>query len=122
VGDQVMPFPAIPQLPTVQPRQVSGGASGRIIEFLDEQPIYGITDIAFIDLGAARGLRVGDEVVAYVQDRRPDGDPPTLPAEPVAQMRVIKITNNTATVRVTHMRHSSLSGEMPIRVSRQQSQ
>jgi hypothetical protein len=122
VGDQVMPFPAIPQLPTMQPRQVSGGATGRILDFLDDQPIYGITDIAFVDLGAARGVRVGDEIVAFVPDRRPGASPPTLPAEPVAQMRVIKITNNTATVRVTHMRHSSLDNEMPVRVSRQQSQ
>lgn len=122
VGDRVMPFPAIPPLPTVEPRQVSGGATGRIIDFLDEQLIYGISDIAFIDLGAARGMRVGDEVVAFVTERRPNASPPTLPAEPVARMRVIKITNNTATVRVTHMRHSSLTSEMPVRVSRQQSQ
>ena len=122
VGDYVMPFPAIPQIPTTQPRQVSGGATGRIIDFLDDQPIYGITDIAFVDLGASRGVRVGDEIVAFVPNRRPDGDPPTLPAEPVAQLRVIKITNNTATVRVTHMRHSSLDSDMPVRVSRQQSQ
>jgi hypothetical protein len=122
VGDQVMPFPAIPTLPTVQPRQVSGGASGHIIEFLDEQPIYGVTDIAFVDLGAARGVRIGDELVAYAPDRRPDGDPPTLPAEPVAQMRVIKLTNNTATVRITEMRHSLLTGDTPVRVSRQGSQ
>jgi hypothetical protein len=42
-----------------------------------------------------------------------------LPEEPVAQMRVIKLTNNTATVRVTHVRHSSLYDDMPVRVSRQ---
>lgn len=122
VGDPVIAFPAIPAMPTVLPRQVSGGASGHILEFLDEQPIYGITDIAFIDMGATRGVHVGDEVVAFVPERRPDGDPPTLPAEPVAQMRVIKVTNNTATVRVTHMRHSSLTPEMPVRISKQGSQ
>ncbi len=120
-GDQIMPFPTIPQLPTAEPRQVNGGATGRILDFLDEQPIYGIADVAFIDLGAARGLRVGDEVVAFVPERRPHATPPTLPAEPVARMRVIKITNNTATVRVTQMRHTSLTTEMPVRVARQQS-
>jgi hypothetical protein len=123
VGDLVMPLPAVPQIATAEPRRVNGGATGRIIDFLRPQEIYGTTDIVFIDLGAARGLNIGDEVVAYLPQRQADKDERyTLPEEGIAVMRVIKLTNNTATLRVTRMYYSALSEELPVRVSKQQSQ
>jgi hypothetical protein len=123
VGDLTMPLPAVPQIATVEPRRVNGGASGRIIDFLRPQEIYGTTDIVFIDMGSAKGLQVGDEVAAYLPERKADKDEGyTLPDEGVALMRVIKLTNNTATLRITRMYHSALSNELPVRVSKQQSQ
>lgn len=123
VGDLTMPLPATPQIATVEPRRVNGGATGRIIDFLRPQEIYGTTDIVFIDLGAARGLQIGDEVVAYLPERKADKDERyTLPEEGIAMMRVIKLTNNTATLRVTRMYYSALTEELPVRVSKQQSQ
>lgn len=123
VGDLVMPLPAIPQIATVEPRRVNGGATGRIVDFLHHQEIYGTTDIVFIDLGAARGMQIGDEVVAYLPQRTAEKDERyTLPEEGIAVMRIIKLTNNTATARVTRMYYSALSHELPVRVSRRQSQ
>ena len=123
VGDLVMPLPAIPQIPTAEPRRVNGGAGGHIVDFLRPQEIYGTTDIVFIDLGASKGLQIGDEIVAYLPQREAERDERyTLPEEGVARMRVIKLTNNTATLRVTRMYHSALSEELPVRVSKQQSQ
>jgi hypothetical protein len=123
VGDLTMPLPATPQIATVEPRRVNGGATGRIIDFLRPQEIYGTTDVVFIDLGAARGLQIGDEVVAYLPERKADKDERyTLPEEGIAVMRVIKLTNNTATLRITRMYYSALSEELPVRVSKQQSQ
>jgi hypothetical protein len=121
VGDLTMPLPAVPQIANVEPRSVSGGAQGTIIDFLDRQDIYGTTDIAFVDLGAARGLQIGDEIVAFMPERKADEDESeTLPEEAVARMRIIKLTSNTATVRITRMHQSSLTRDLPVRVSKQQ--
>jgi hypothetical protein len=121
-GDLTMPLPNVPALPTVEPRVVTGGAKGEIIDFLTNQDIYGTTDIAFINLGVASGMQVGDEVVAYLPERRAEKRPSRLlPEEPVAQMRIIKLGNNTATVRITRMHNTSLNTDLPVRVSKQQS-
>jgi hypothetical protein len=122
VGDLVMPLPQVPTIPTVEPRAVSTQTIGRVIDMLDEQPLYGTTDIAFVDLGASRGLQIGDEVVAFLPDRRISQGLRThsVPAEPVAQMKIIKVTANTATVRITRVQHAVLEVDMPVRVARQQ--
>jgi hypothetical protein len=122
VGDMTIPLPAVPTIPTREPRQVAGGAEGRIIDFLDPQPLYGTTDIGFINLGSAQGLQIGDEVVAFMPQRQPDRKKPdVLPEEAMARMRVIKLMSNTATVRITRMHNAALNGDMPVRVSKQQS-
>jgi hypothetical protein len=121
VSDLTIPMPAIPSIATTEPAMVSGGATGRIIDFLDPQPLYATTDIGFIDLGTAQGIQVGDEVVAFLPQRQPDKKKPDiLPEEPVAQMRIIKLTNSTATVRITRMHNTALKSNMPVRVSKQQ--
>jgi hypothetical protein len=122
VGDLTIPLPAIPTIPTQEPRMVTGGAVGKIIDFLAPQPLYATTDIGFIDLGSSKGIQVGDEVVAFLPQRQPDKKKPdVLPEEAVAQMRIIKLTDNTATVRITRMHNSSLTANLPVRVSKQQS-
>ena len=122
VGDMTIPLPATPNIATREPVRVTGGATGHIIDFLDPQPLYATTDIGFIDLGSANGVQIGDEVVAFIPSRQPDRKTPdVLPEEPMAQMRIIKLTNNTATVRITRMHNSALTSQMPVRVSKMQS-
>lgn len=122
VGDLVMPVPRVPAIPTTEPRVVAGGSIGRILDVMDQQPLYGTTDIAFVDLGTARGMHIGDEVVAFLPERSFNDELRShkLPAEPVAQMRIIKLTDNTATVRITRVRHAVFSTDLPVRVARQQ--
>lgn len=122
VNDLTLPMPAVPTLPTLEPRVVSGGAGGRIIDFVDPQLLYGTTDLGFIDLGAGQGLRIGDEVVAYLPQRQADKKADVLPEETVAQLRIIKVTDKTATVRITRVHNTALKSNMPVRVSKQQSQ
>lgn len=120
VGDLTIPLPPVPALPTEDPRTVTGGATGRIIDFLAPQPLYGTTEIGFIDLGSAKGMHIGDEVVAFLPERQPTKTrAEVLPEEPVAKMVVVKLTQNTATVRVTRLRYSALNPNMPVRVSKQ---
>ena len=123
VGHLTIPLPTIPQMPTMEPVEIAGGAQGDIIDFLAPQPLYGTTDIGFVDMGAARGINVGDEVLAYIPERQPTKTrPEVLPEEPIARMRVIKVTSSTATVRVTRVHNSGLTAELPVRVSKQQVQ
>lgn len=120
VGDLTIPLPSVPTLPTVEPIDISGGATGRIIDFMVRQPLYGTTDIGFVDLGSSKGINIGDELVAFIPERRPDKKKPdVLPEEIVARMRVIKLTDATATVRITRVHESGLSHQLPVRHSKQ---
>ncbi len=122
VGDVVMPLPVVPPIPTIEPAPVASQSVGRVIDVLDEQPLYGATDIAFVDMGADRGVQIGDEIVAFLPDRRVSIDfrSHNLPGEPVAQLKVIKVTANTATVRITRVQHAAFDVDMPVRIARQQ--
>ena len=120
VGDLTIPLPTIPTMPTEEPVDVTGGAAGRIIDFLAPQPLYGTTDIAFIDMGAARGVNVGDEVIAFIPERQPDRRrPEILPEEAIARLRIVKVTASTATARVTRVHNTGLSPNLPVRISKQ---
>ncbi len=119
VGDIAIPLPTAPAMPIGTLTEVSGGPNGRILDFLVEHPLYSNTDYAFVDLGASQGLAIGDELVAYLPARKPSKKhPEVLPEEPVARMQVIRTTNQTATVRVTHLNNTGLQLGLPVRVAR----
>ena len=123
VGDLVMPLPQVPAIPTTEPRAVANPTTmGRVIDVLEEQPLTATGDIAFVDLGTSRGVQVGDEVIAYLPERRVSHDlrSYSVPGEIVAHMRVIKVTDNTATVRITRLLHAAFSTDMPVYLARQQ--
>lgn len=120
VGDLTIPLPSVPTLPTVEPVEITGGATGRIIDFMVRQPLYATTDIGFVDLGSSKGVNIGDELVAYIPERQPDKKKPdVLPEAVIARMRVIKLTDATATVRITRVHQSGLNHELPVRHSKQ---
>lgn len=118
-GDLAMMLPSIPQLPGERMVEVSGGPVGQIVEFLEEQVLYGTTDYGFVNLGGAQGLTIGDELLAYIPEHKPSSKhAEVLPAEPVARMRVIRVMDKTATVRVTRLTNASLKRGLPVRVAR----
>ena len=74
-------------------------------------------------MGAARGVNVGDELLAFIPERQPTKTrPEVLPEEPIARMRVIKVTSGSATVRITRVHNSGLNADLPVRVAKQQAQ
>lgn len=100
-----------------RPQPVDDGPTGEIIEFQVEQPLYGVGDVAFLDLGVEDGVAVGDEVVVYLppQRVRTAGSRRT-PSEPIARLRVVRVTDRTATARVIGLRHPVLEPELPVRL------
>ena len=110
VGDIVIPFRPAPTLPRGSAQPITNGAAGAILAFRDQEPLYGTTDQAFIDLGASDGVRVGDELVAYLPESRAGvgSDAERLPSMPIARMRVVHAEPGNATVRVLSVENTSL--------------
>lgn len=119
VGDLTMPLPAVPPLPEDKLIEVAGGPVGKVIEFLVDQPLNATTDYAFVNLGTNQGVTLGDELLAYVPEHRPSAtDSEKLSEQAVAKLRVIRVTDRTATVRITRMHNAALETGLPVRVAR----
>jgi hypothetical protein len=118
LGDSVMPLETLPQIGLGEAEPVSSGPDGRLLEFLADEPLYGPTDIAFISIGRASGVGIGDEFGVYVPSRSVSGQSERIPAEPVARVRVIKVDENTATVRVLSIDNAALTGGLPVHMMR----
>jgi hypothetical protein len=118
VGDYLLPFEAATGLRRVQPAPVTGGAQGRLVVFLEGEPLLGSDDVGFIDLGRADGLNAGDELEAFVPARPGARRDYELPDRVVAQIRVVKVRENSATVRVIDASSTALSAGLAVRVVR----
>jgi hypothetical protein len=112
VGDLVMRPGALPVLPAGEPVEVETGPAGELLEFLGREPLYGMADLAFISLGRADGIGIGDEFAVYVPVAS------ALPAELVAVVRVVKVGERASTVRVVNVTSTALGDGLPIRLIR----
>lgn len=118
-GDLALPVEPFTAVSGVEPQRVEGGPTGRIVAFRDERQLHKTSDQAFIDLGSGQGVEIGDELVAWLPERRVEMDGEhSLPAEPIAVLRVIRVTTRTSTARVIDLRHPVLEPGLPVRVVR----
>ena len=116
VGDDVMPLEAMPAIPLGRPEPVEGGPQGRLLQFFEPQPIYGTGDQAFVSLGAGQ-LQVGDEIAVYVPARRISDDrADVVPPAEVARGLVVRLTDRTATVRLTKVVDTVIRDGLPVRL------
>ncbi len=109
-GQLVIPLEMFPDFQAEASAPVEGGGDleGRLVRFVDRQVLYGPTDQGFIDLGGRDGVQVGDEFIAYLPERasREGGvaawgqDREQLPAETVGVLRVVHVSDASATVKV----------------------
>jgi hypothetical protein len=111
VGDVVMPLYAVPELPIGDAEAVEYGVEGRILEFLAPAPMQGTTDLAFISLGRADGVRIGDEFAVYVSA---GGGIMTQSGT----LRVVRVGERTATARVISVTGTTMRDGLPIRLVR----
>lgn len=103
--------------------EVGYDVEGRILAFVEEQPMYGRAALGFLDLGRNDGVQEGDVFQAYlprreVSDQDADdleGDNVTLPPEIVAELRVVRVTPDYATFKVDEVRLPRLQADLPVR-------
>lgn len=112
-GDVAIPMPLYPEFAVEEAERVSGGhdLEGRILEFMLDHPLPGRADIAFVNLGILDGVRVGDLFTAFLPERaarsREGSEFRTyierLPPERIGTLRVIRVTDDVATVLVEQL-------------------
>jgi hypothetical protein len=112
VGDLVMRPGAVPEFALGEPEDVQAGPQGELLAFLHRQPLYSTTDVAFISLGRAHGVGIGDEFAVYVPAST------QLPAERVGVVRVVRVGDRTSTVRVVGVASAALGDGLPVRMTR----
>ena len=118
LGDSVIPLGVLPVIGMGQPEPVQSGPDGQLLEFLSNDPLHGPADIAFISIGRSSGVGIGDEFGVYVPSHRVSGQAERLPAEPVGTVRVVKVEENTATVRVLTVNNAALEDGLPVHMTR----
>jgi hypothetical protein len=118
VGDPVLLVGAVPELGLGSPEPVENGIEGELLQFVAEEPLHGTTDLAFLSVGAREGVGIGDEFAVYVPARADEPSATALPATDVATVRVVKVGETTATVRVVSVRSTALRAGLPVRMIR----
>ncbi|MEX0891868.1 MAG: LysM peptidoglycan-binding domain-containing protein [Gemmatimonadota bacterium] len=112
VGDLVLVDTPRPAMPRGQPRAIANGPTGAILDFARDRPLNSVLHHGFIDMGADRGVSLGDEFEAFAAG---DGE---VPPQPVAHLRVIRVERTSATVLVTGLTSTALRGGLPVRLIR----
>ncbi len=118
-GALAIPLDSFPEPVQPQPDPVEGGVEGTILGFGTEQNLYGAESLAFLDLGAQDGIRLGDELVV-IQPERSAGRRMSqdLPSQVVAELRVVRVRELTSTARVFDVVTPVLEPGLPVRVVR----
>jgi len=105
----LQPFPAVEG----DNQPLANGPTGRIIGWEVEQALYGTSDRGFVNLGSGE-VQIGDVLLAYRPARVVSGS--TVPTEPVAYVKIVRVEENSATFRVTKVLQRRLDTGMPLQV------
>jgi LysM repeat protein len=112
IGDLAVPvvrFPLAAGARAVEARDLPG----RILAFQDDRPLQMQHSILFLDVGRSAGVGVGDEFEAFVpRGQEAWGERPEIP---VARMQVVRVTDGSASVRVTGMEQPAIEAGLPVR-------
>lgn len=113
-GDLAVPIERIPGVGGNAPGAQRGTpVQGHIVAFQSPHPVQMTQEIAFVYLGAGSGVRTGDELVAYLpREQRTWGIRPEID---VARLQVVRVTNQTASVRITDLDQPALEAGLPVR-------
>ncbi|HEX2079217.1 MAG TPA: LysM peptidoglycan-binding domain-containing protein [Longimicrobium sp.] len=112
-GDVVIPMEAFPIRHTRRAQSVDPDLQGRLLAFETQAPLQRTESILFLDIGRNAGVGLGDEFEAY--DPRTERRWGTRPEIPVARMQVVKVTERTASVRVTQLEQPRITVGLPVR-------
>jgi hypothetical protein len=116
-GNLAVPMEFYPDFraPAAEPVDGEPDLHGRIIVFVDESPMPNRMTRAFVDIGASHGVNVGDVFEAYLPERPAHQDGALMPEETVAELRVVRVTDTTATVVVDEITTLDLGPGIPVR-------
>lgn len=112
--DPVLVTGVLPPLAAGEPAPVQAGPEGELIAMIEEQPLYGTTDIGFVTLGAGT-VAIGDELEVYLPRHRAN-TVDVVPAQRVGTVRVVRVEDATATVRVLDVENAGLEAGLPVRL------
>lgn len=117
IGDQVMEAESFDLQPGVFAEPVPTGPSAELVALLDEQPVSSTEDFVFISIGRNQGIVIGDEFEIYAPTRE-SAMGLSLPEEHISSGRVVRVTEETATLRLIEMRHPTVDVGLPVRLVR----
>jgi hypothetical protein len=118
IGDYVMALGTAPAIPRGDYTPVTAGPETTVLDFLLPHSLYGPGDLAFISLGADQ-VGIGDELVVYTPEQKLDNErPEILPKTTVGVVRVVKVRDHSATVRIMSLNNTGLRNGLPARLIR----
>ncbi|HEX6371097.1 MAG TPA: LysM peptidoglycan-binding domain-containing protein [Longimicrobium sp.] len=113
IGDAAIRPETFPIRTLERPAPVDADLQGRVLAFRDDTPLQRTESILFLDIGRSAGVGVGDEFELY--DPSTERRWGTRPEIFVARMQVVKVTEGTASVRVTHLEQPRITVGLPVR-------
>jgi hypothetical protein len=118
IGDALLALDVVPAMPTSLQEHAGGALHGVLLDFVERHALYGAAEHAFVGLGRSHGLSIGDELSVHAA-ARPGEDPTNGPG--IATVRVIRVEDGSATVRVTGLTSTALAPGLPVRLVRRAS-
>lgn len=116
VGDPVVAVAPYDLDPAARPEPVESDVSGEVIAFEVPQVLLGPGEFLFLDVGAERGVRVGDEFAVFSRTERDGAD--AAPADALAVVRIVQVAERTSTARVISVRDPGMRSDDPVRLIR----
>lgn len=113
VGAPVLPLPEVPELRGGEPVPAEASIAARLVGHAADRPLVMPGASLFLDVGAAAGVRPGDEFVVPSSRRGAGGRPGVA-----ARLRVIRAEEQSSTVRVLEIRYPELRPGTDVRLHR----
>ena len=112
MGDFVTMLPAFTVQPGVRAAPVNTGTDATIVAFAVDRAIQETHDIAFLDQGSDRGVKVGDEYVAVWVEGT--GTPPVEEG----RLQVVSVHPDHSSARIIDMRNLIFERGLRVRIDR----
>jgi hypothetical protein len=119
----LVPVTMFPDFQVESAESIEGGhdLTAAILGFAEESPLRGPGDLAFLNVGARHGVQEGDVFEAFLPRREAEledaeriSSADVLPPEVVAELRVLRVTDAHATVRVDQVFAARLTDGLPV--------
>ena len=114
LSDLAVPAARFPVRPGVAPRAPRQELQGRIVGFERPHPVQATQENVFLDLGNASGVKEGDVFSAYIPATKRDWG--TRPPISVGRVQVVRVTDRTATARITGLTQPDVEPGMTVRL------